>query len=52
MDYSTFNLEQKHKAHLIELTEQRKLLNAVDYQEHKTEIKGYLDLIANIENDT
>jgi ferredoxin-like protein FixX len=51
MDYSTFNLEQKHKAHLIELTEQRKLLNAVDYQEHKIEIKGYLDLIANIENE-
>jgi len=51
MDYSTFDVEQKDKAHIIELTEQRKLLNEADYTAHETNIQGYMDLIANIKTD-
>jgi hypothetical protein len=48
MDYSTFDVEKKDVAHIIELTEPRKLLNEQDYANHETRIQGYMDLIANI----
>ncbi len=48
MDYGTFDVAQKGQAHIIELTEPRKLLNCTDYAANETKILGYMDLIANI----
>jgi hypothetical protein len=48
MDYNSFDIALKHTAHIIELTEPRKLLNSADYIAYESKIKGLEDLIANL----
>ena len=48
MDYQSFDVENKDTAHIIELTEPRKLLNPSDFQQFAPTIQRYEELLANI----
>ncbi|MCY1714016.1 hypothetical protein [Caproiciproducens galactitolivorans] len=48
MDYSTFDVEKRDQANIIELKDPRQLLNEVDYDVYASAITGYLDILASI----